>query len=202
MVSTSVGVLEPLRYWRSEPNANEADAILPARAFSNSVWLNDKMQYSLENMIRASMTGQSLTMLYTEKIREEASAAYSVMAQASLQRDDYKTAGTVLVYCPMKPEKGDIAKKIMREEVEAMTKTVDAEKLAKVKEYMLKAIGDEAKTNNYWLRQINRLRLFGVDTHTTYMEVVNAQTPESVAAFVKELVDAGNFAEVVMMPEE
>ena len=172
------------------------------KAIAVMVWLNDKMQYSLENMIRASMTGQILTMLYTEKIREEASAAYSVMAQASLQRDDYKTAGTVLVYCPMKPEKGDIAKKIMREEVEAMTKTVDAEKLAKVKEYMLKAIGDEAKTNNYWLRQINRLRLFGVDTHTTYMEVVNAQTPESVAAFVKELVDAGNFAEVVMMPEE
>jgi zinc protease len=124
------------------------------------------------------------------------------MAQAGIQRDDYKTAGTVLVYCPMKPEKGDIAKKIMREEVENMTKTVDAEKLAKVKEYMLKAIDDQAKTNNYWLRQINRLRLYNTDTHTDYKKTVEAQTPETIAQFVKELLSAGNFAEVIMMPEE
>ena len=67
---------------------------------------------------------------------------------------------------------------------------------------MLKAVDDQAKTNNYWLRQINRLRLFGVDTHTTYKDVVNAQTPETVAAFMKQLLSAGNFAEIVMMPEE
>ena len=172
------------------------------KAIAVMVWSNYNMKYSLENLIRSNMAGQILTMLYTEKIREEASAAYSVMAQAGIQRDDYKTAGTVLVYCPMKPEKGDIAKKIMREEVEALAKTVDAEKLAKVKEYMLKAIDDEAKTNNYWLRQINRLRLFDTDTHTDYKKTVEAQTPESVAAFVKDLLSAGNFAEIVMMPEE
>ena len=172
------------------------------KAIAVMVWSNYNMEYSLENIIRADIAGQILDMIYTEKIREEASAAYSVMAQAGIQRDDYKTAGTVLVYCPMKPEKGDIAKKIMREEVEAMGHTVDAEKLAKVKEYMLKAVDDQAKTNNYWLRQINRLRLFGVDTHTTYKDVVNAQTPETVAAFMKQLLSAGNFAEIVMMPEE
>jgi len=172
------------------------------KAIAVMVWANYKMNYSLESLIRANMVGQILTMIYTEKIREEASAAYSVMAQAGIQRDDYKTAGTVLVYCPMKPEKGDIAKKIMREEVENMTKTVDAEKLAKVKEYMLKAIDDQAKTNNYWLRQINRLRLYNTDTHTDYKKTVEAQTPETIAQFVKELLSAGNFAEVIMMPEE
>jgi zinc protease len=172
------------------------------KAIAVMVWSNYNMEYSLENLIRASMTGQILSMIYTEKIREEASAAYSVMAQADLQRDDYKTAGTILVYCPMKPEKGDVAKKIMRVEVKNMAKTVDAEKLAKVKEYMLKAVDDQAKTNNYWLRQINRLRLYGIDTHTSFKEMVNAQTPETVAQFVKELLSSGNFAEVVMMPEE
>jgi zinc protease len=172
------------------------------KAIAVMVWKNEQMDYTLDNIIRASMAGQILTMLYTEKIREEASAAYSVMAQAGISRDDYRTTGNVLVYCPMKPEKGDIAKKIMREEVENMTKTVDAEKLAKVKEYMLKAIDDQAKTNNYWLRQINRLRLYNTDTHTDYKKTVEAQTPETIAQFVKELLSAGNFAEVIMMPEE
>ena len=172
------------------------------KAISVMLWKNEKMKYSLENSVRASMVGQILFMLYTEKIREEASAAYSVTAQAGLSRDDHKTTATVLVYCPMKPEKGDIAMKIMDEEVQNLTKTVDAEKLAKVKEYMLKAIDDEAKTNNYWIRKINALRQWGVDTHTDFKKTVEAQTPATISAFVKELLKSGDKAEVTMLPEE
>ena len=172
------------------------------KAIAVMLWKNDKMDYTLENSIRASMAGQILTMLYTEKIREEASAAYSVMAQAGLSRDDYRTTGTVLVYCPMKPEKGDIAVKIMDEEVQNLCKAVDAEKLAKVKEYMLKDIDDQAKTNNYWIRQINRLRDYNVDFHTDYKKTVEAQTPETIMTFMKELLKSGDRVEVIMLPEE
>ena len=172
------------------------------KAIAVMTWMNDKMDYSLQNVIRTSMVGQILTMIYTEKIREEASAAYSVAAQSGMSRDDFRTLTQVLVYCPMKPEKGDIATKIMKEEVENLAKSVDAEKLNKVKEYMLKDIDDQAKTNNYWLRQINRLRLFGVDTHTDYKATVQAQTPESIAAFMQEFLKPGNRAEVIMLPEE
>ena len=172
------------------------------KAIAVMLWKNDNMQYSLENTIRASMAGQILMMIYTEKIREEASAAYSVSAQGGLQRDDYRTTGTVLVYCPMKPEKGDVAVKIMDEEVRALAKTVDAEKLAKVKEYMLKNIDDQAKTNNYWIRQINRLRDWGVDTHTNYKKTVEAQTPADIATFMQQLLKSGDRAEVIMMPQE
>ena len=172
------------------------------KAIAVMTWMNDKMDYSLQNIIRTSMVGQILTMIYTEKIREEASAAYSVAAQSGMSRDDFRTLTQVLVYCPMKPEKGDIATKIMKEEVENLAKSVDVEKLNKVKEYMLKDIDDQAKTNNYWLRQINRLRLFGVDTHTDYKATVQAQTPESIAAFMQEFLKPGNRAEVIMLPEE
>jgi zinc protease len=172
------------------------------KAIAVMTWMNDKMDYSLQNVIRTSMVGQILTMIYTEKIREEASAAYSVVAQSGIQRDDFRTLTQLLVYCPMKPEKGDIATKIMKEEVENLAKSVDLEKLNKVKEYMLKDVDDQAKTNNYWLRQINRLRLYGVDTHTDYKATVQAQTPESIAAFMQEFLKPGNRAEVIMLPEE
>ena len=172
------------------------------KAIAVMLWLNTNMKYSLENAIRSSMTGQILSMIYTEKIREEASAAYSVMAQAGMQRDDYRTTGQILVLCPMKPEKGDIATKIMLDEVNNMAKSVDQEKLNKVKEYMLKAIDDEAKTNNYWIRQIGHLRDFGIDTHTDFKAVVQKQSPETIAAFVQEFLKPGNRAEVIMLPEE
>ena len=189
-------------YFKGEVVNNFKRKMETPKAIAVMTWLNDKMTYSLQNIVRASMVGQILSMIYTETIREEASAAYSVSAQAGMQRNDFRTMTQVLVYCPMKPEKGDIATKIMKEEVEKMVKTVDAEKLNKVKEYMLKAIDDQAKTNGYWLRQLNRIREYGIDTHTNYKAVVEAQTPETIAAFMQEFLKAGNRAEVIMLPEE
>ncbi len=172
------------------------------KAIAVMVWQSEKQTYNLENIVRGDMVGQILTMIYTEKIREEASAAYSVMAQAGINRDDFKSSSLILVYCPMKPEKGDIAVKIMKEEVEALAKTVDAEKLNKVKEYMLKNVDDQAKTNRYWANALGNWRKYSVDINTDYKQTVQAQTPESIAAFVKELLSAGNRAEIIMLPEE
>ena len=189
-------------YFKGEVINNFKRKMETPKAIAVMVWLNDQMKYSLENVVRADMVGQILSMIYTEKIREEASAAYSVMAQAGMSRDDYRSIGQVLVYCPMKPEKGDVATKIMLDEVNNMVKSVDAEKLNKVKEYMLKNIDDQAKTNNYWIRAIGRLRDYGVDVYTDYKKTVEAQTPQTIAAFMQEFLKPGNRAEIIMLPEE
>ena len=83
-----------------------------------------------------------------------------------------------------------------------MTKTCDADKLVKVKEYMLKNHGDQLKQNSYWLGRINTWRRWALDFHTDYEKVVNAQTPETICAFVKELLKSGDRAEIIMMPAE
>jgi zinc protease len=91
---------------------------------------------------------------------------------------------------------------IMRGEVEAITKGCDPDKLQKVKEYMLKNLSDQQKQNSYWMGRINIWRKWGLDFHTDYEKIVNAQTPETIGAFVQKVIDAGNRAEVVMMPAE
>ncbi len=165
-------------------------------------WYSKKQAYNLENSIKASIAGQILSMEYLKKIREEASAAYTVGASASVSRDDFEQSSSVYVYCPMKPEKADVALSIMRDEVRALATTCDADKLAKVKEYILKNHSDQLKRNNYWLNQIYNWREYGLDFHSDFESVVNAQTPESISAFVSELLKAGNHAEVVMLPAE
>ena len=90
----------------------------------------------------------------------------------------------------------------MRDEVMTLAKTCDADKLQKVKEYMLKSHADQLKQNNYWMGSINNWRKWGIDFHTDYEKVVNAQTPESISAFVAEMLKAGNRAEIIMMPAE
>ncbi len=172
------------------------------KAIAVMLWYSKAMPYSLENSVKASMAGQILSMEYLKKIREDASAAYTVGASAGVSRDDFETQTTVYVYCPMKPEKADTALMIMRDEVSAMAKTCDADKLQKVKEYMLKSHGDQLKENGYWMGRIGTWRRWGIDFHTDYEKVINAQTPESISAFVTELLKAGNRAEVIMLPAE
>ena len=172
------------------------------RSIAVMLWYSKDMPFTSENRIKAAMVGQILSMEYLKKIREDASAAYTVGASGNLSTDDFENNATVYVYCPMKPEKADTALQIMRDEVQALTKGCDPDKLAKVKEYMIKNHADQLKQNNYWITTIDMWRYKSVDFHKDYEQLVNAQTPESIAAFVKELIKSGNRAEVVMMPEE
>jgi len=172
------------------------------KAVAAMVWTSKDIAYTLENNIKASMAGQVLSAIYLEKIREEASAAYTVNAYASLSRNDYGTDATLVSYVPMKPEKQEEAVSLLRSLAQDMAKGFDKERLDKVKEYMLKQIDNNAKTNGFWLGAIYTLQKYGVDGYTDYKQLVNAQTPETVAAFVADLFKAGNALEVVMLPEE
>lgn len=166
-------------------------------------WHNETMPYDLTASVQADMAGQILSMIYLKKIREEASAAYSCGAYGfgSMSDDNYHSIA-LLGYCPMKPEKKDLALKIMTEEMEGMAKTVDADMLTKVKEFMLKQYDDEVKTNDYWATTIYAHRKYGIDNYTDYRKTVEAQTPETLAAFVKTFLSAGNKITVMMTPEE
>ena len=165
------------------------------------MWHNEDMPYTLENSIRADMAGQILSMIYLKKIREEQSAAYSVGAQGSASISDNYHNINIFAYCPMNPEKKELAVKIMNEEVKNMTKTCDADMLKKVKEFMLKSIDDESKTNGYWVGVIDTYRKYNIDMDTDYKKTVEAQTTQSICDFMKEFLKPGNHISVIMIPE-
>ena len=103
--------------------------------------------------------------------------------------------------CPMKPEKKDIALKIMTEEANKLSTTCDAEMLAKVKAVMLKQADDRAKTNAFWSSTIYDDYKLGIDTYTNYKKLVEAQTPQNITAFMKEFLTHGSKVTVVMLPK-
>lgn len=172
------------------------------KATSIMVWNNTTMPYTLENEIKASIAGQILSMIYTQKIREEASAAYSVGAMGMASRmDDYHQI-ILQVYCPLQPEKKDLAISIMKAEVPGLAKSCDPAMLSKVKEYMLKRIDDQSKSNGFWASTIFEHFKYGYDGYTNFKNIVNAQTPESISAFMQEFMKNANRAEVTMLPQE
>ena len=166
------------------------------------VWYNEDMPYTLERDIQSSITGQILRMIYTKEIREEASAAYSVAAQGTaIISEDYHNI-QFFAYCPMQPEKRDTAMYLLKKAVDDLAVSCDSEMLEKVKELMLKRADDAAKQNSHWRSVLYMWRKYGIDEHTDYKNLVQAQTPEKISAFVKEVLSSGNCITVMMTPEE
>ncbi|MGN1375561.1 MAG: M16 family metallopeptidase [Prevotella sp.] len=166
-------------------------------------WYNTEIPYSLENSILADAAGQILDMIYLKQIREEASAAYSANAFGYSELGSDTPYNVIIGICPFKPEKTDLALGIMNDELQKMAESVDADKLNKVKELLLKRADEDAKKNDHWLSVIGSYDMHGVDKYTDYKSLVNAMTPEKVSAFVKNVIIAGgNCVKVIMLPDE
>ena len=165
-------------------------------------WYNNTTPWSLDNSIKADAAGQILDMVYLKTIREEQSAAYSAQAAGFAQLGGDKPFNAIYGYCPVKPEKKDIAVKIMCEELEKLGTTVDADMLNKTKDLLIKQYEDRLKTNGYWMGVVTDFDEFGVDKDTDYKKLVEALTPASVAKYVKDNIVGKNYVKVMMLPQE
>lgn len=167
------------------------------------LWSNPDMAYTHERDVQMDILGQILSMEYLKKIREDASAAYSVGAQgaATIDTDGFHNF-VMQAYCPMKPEKKDVALQIMNDEVKRLAESIDADKLQKIKELMVKQYADNQNSNNYWVGVIGMWRKYGIDIQTDGRKTIESQTPEKLKEFMREFLKAGNQTTVVMLPEE
>ena len=165
-------------------------------------WYDRSLPYSLENAVKADILGQVLSRIYLQKIREDAGAAYSTYAQGSCNRGGDHTTIQVVAICPVKPEYKDEALKIINDEMVKACSEIDATALKEAQENMLKNYTTYLKENYYWINNIQQYLIYGIDGMTGYDAIVKAQTPESIAAFARQLYNAGNRLEVVMTPQE
>ena len=165
-------------------------------------WYNDQMPYTLENNIKAQLLGKVLKRINRDKIREDAGAAYSVSTYGYSTIEGDKPYTSITAYAPLKPEFTDMAIQIMNEEMVKACETIDAASLEDFKKAMIKDHETQLKENSYWYSVIGAYVNRGLDNCTGYEDIVNAQTPESIAAFAREILSAGNKLEVVMTPEE
>lgn len=173
------------------------------KAHARIYWFNDQVPYSLENAVAANAAAEVLSMIYIQKIREEASAAYSAGAYGGVNLGGDLPYNFLVGDCPMKPEMAYTAINIMREEAFRLTQTVDADMLNKVKEAFIKNYETNTKRNGYWMDVISDYDELGVDKHTDYRKVVESLTPAKVSEFMKNVIfNNGNSVEVVMLPEE
>jgi zinc protease len=74
--------------------------------------------------------------------------------------------------------------------------------VGEIKENLIKNYTAAGKLNIYWATILLTKDLWNLDTYTGWEETIKAQTPESIAAFARQLCGTGNKIEVVMTPAE
>ena len=170
------------------------------KAIALEYWYAD-MPYTLENSVKLDAVGQILSMIYLKTIREDESAAYSCGAAGNFNLGTHQPKAALQGYCPMNPDKQEIAIRLLHEGIAKMQKAIDADQLAKTKEYMLKQIDVDAKKNNYWINTITAYKEYGIDFFTDYKKTVESLTVDNVRDFLNKLLKSGNHIEVIMLPE-
>jgi zinc protease len=171
------------------------------KATAFEIWYAD-VPYTLENIVKIDAVGQVLSMIYLKTIREDESAAYSCGASGQFNLSTHQPKAMLRAYCPMNPDKSELAVRLLHEGIANMAKSVDADQLTKVKEYMLKQIDVDAKKNGYWVNTITTFKDYGLDVYTDYKKTVESLTVENVRDFLKNvLLKSGNHVEVIMTPE-
>jgi len=171
------------------------------KATASEVWYAD-MPYTLENEVKLDAVGQILSMIYLKTIREEESAAYSCGAAGYFNRSTHQPKAMLQAYCPMNPDKQELAVRLLHEGIANMQKAVDADQLTKVKENMLKSYDINVKKNDYWINTITVFKEENLDFYTDYKKTVEALTVDNVRDFLNQLLKSGNHIETIMTPEK
>ena len=165
-------------------------------------WYDTTTPINMENEIKVEMLGRILNKAFIQMIREDAGAAYSVGAEGFAIPLGDRTISCVHAVCPVKPEFTEETLKIMNEQMAKACTTIDKATIDEIKNELIKDYNTGIKENYYWMSILKSYVERGQDMYTGYEQVVKAQTPETIAAFARQLMSAGNKLEVVMTPAE
>ncbi|MCM1510191.1 MAG: insulinase family protein [Clostridium sp.] len=165
--------------------------------------LHAQVDNTLENDVLATYVGEVLSQMLLKDVREDAGAAYSCGAYLTVAPYRFGTEVMMQVYAPIStPEKVDIALDLIKQDIDKLSETADAEIVAKVKANLLKDADVNVKKNAYWAGIIDGYTKYGIDGLTEYKKIVEAVTPEQISAFLKnKVLVSGNKLSVVMRPE-
>ncbi|MBO6125643.1 MAG: insulinase family protein [Bacteroidaceae bacterium] len=150
------------------------------------------MKDNLRNDIMVDMLEQSMSMLYTETVREDEGGAYGVPVSASLS--DYpEEIATVQIKLPTAPEKMERMTKVVYDGIEKICAEGPSEDyLQKIKEYMVRSHAENLKKNGYWMSQLYTRTRYNQDYVTGYEETVQNVSVADLKELAQKIFKSGN----------
>ena len=159
-------------------------------------------KHSIKDAVSYSALSYILNMVYTETMRESEGGTYGAQAAATINHEPLNIA-EIQVQFQTNEEQADRLRELAAEGIKSLAANgPSADHFEKTVKNLEKNISERKQSNSYWAGAINQHVLYGYDHATEYEAAVSALTPEDIKAAAAEILNSGNFLEVVMRPEK
>lgn len=158
---------------------------------------------NLQNTVALKVLNGIMDQLYTKTIREDEGGTYGVGVEAIvLGSKDIKDCAILAIIFDTDYAKSQKLIQLAKDGFKSIAENgPDAEYLAKAKENLLKNFPENQINNGYWESVMNNYYVEGIDRFTTYKEVVESISAETVKNIAKDILSAGNETDVIMNPK-
>ena len=159
------------------------------------------MPYSVKNEVLLDIAKLYLDMVYVETLRESEGGTYGAGVATMCSREP-KDVAILQVVFETNPESAEKLSKLAVEGVQKIiTEGIPADKFDMIIKNVQKNIPQDRISNGYWGSVLQKYVEFGEMYDSEYEQAVNTATPEAVVEAVKKLVDADNFIQLIVSPE-
>ena len=157
--------------------------------------------YSTEEVVNMSALSYVLDMIYTETLREEEGGTYGASAIYGMSNEPHATR-TLQVVFQTNPEDADKLRELAVEGLRNVAENgPSADFFDKTVKNLEKEIPENKLHNSWWSRSLLAHELYGIeDNIAEYEAAVKALTPEKVQKAAAEMLNSGNYIELVMRP--
>ena len=166
-----------------------------------SIFYAADVDFTPRNDLILDVLKRTLSIAYTDSVREEKGGTYGVSVDFDLDKDDTPDA-TLRISYNADPDRYEELNPIVYGQMKAIAdKGPEATSLAKVKEYLIKQYDQVAITNDYWNYIIWHELDDDADFDTGYKELVQGITAQDVQQMARRLMQSGYRIEVTMLSE-
>jgi zinc protease len=161
---------------------------------------NARVPYSAEKDAALDAISYILDMRYTQSLREEEGGTYGASAIAQINRRPYNVA-LLQVYFDCKPALCDKLRELAVKGINDLANGGPTdEELNMAKLNLQKNIPENRQTNRYWENCIESYYIYGEDVDKDREAAINNLSKELIQNTLKEILAAGNFIDLVMVP--
>ena len=158
--------------------------------------------YSIKNEVLLDIAKLYLDMVYVETLRESEGGTYGAGVATVCGREP-KDVAILQVVFETNPESAEKLAKLAVDGVQKLiAEGIPADKFDMIIKNVQKNIPQDRISNSYWGSTLQKFVEFGDKYDNEYEEAVNTATPEAVVEAVKKLVEADNFIQLIVSPQE
>lgn len=163
---------------------------------------NIEQPYTVQNDVNYSALSYILDMIYTDTLREDEGGTYGASTSGDVSNAPYEDCMMQVVF-QTNVESADKLRALAIKGFKGIAENgPTAEQFDKTVKNLEKNIPESKLRNAYWSSAILKYEKYGFDYISEYEAAVKALTPAMIQATAKQLIDSGNFTELVMRPAD